>query len=158
MMGMNPRKMAQMMKQLGIQQQEINATEVIIRTPEKDLIIANPSVQKVNMMGQETFQVSGEITEQARSSTPEISEEDIKTVMEQTGASKEAAQKAIQGAEGDLAQAILSLKWNFYRGLWVTYEIPVILVGVPKQSWYKLTGESPVMVKPESHVAYPYLQ
>lgn len=110
MMGMNPRKMAQMMKQLGIQQQEINATEVIIRTPEKDLIIANPSVQKVNMMGQETFQVSGEITEQARSSTPEISEEDIKTVMEQTGASKEAAQKAIQGAEGDLAQAILSLK------------------------------------------------
>jgi len=74
--------MQQMMRQMGIQQQEINATEVIIKTADKEFIITNPSVAKVNMMGQETFQISGEITERELSSTSlasEISEEDIKT-------------------------------------------------------------------------------
>ena len=98
------------MRQMGIQQQEINATEVIIKTADKELIITNPSVAKVNMMGQETFQISGEITERELSSTTEISEEDIKTVMEQTGADQKSAKKALQEADGDLAQAILDLK------------------------------------------------
>ena len=108
--GMNPRKMQQMMKQLGIQQVDIPASEVIIRTADKDIIITNPSVAKVNMMGQETFQISGEIREESRNTTPDISEEDIKTVMEQTGVDKNTAKKAIETANGDLAEAILSLK------------------------------------------------
>ncbi len=111
--GINPRKMQQMMRQMGIQQQEINATEVIIKTADKEFIITNPSVAKVNMMGQETFQISGEITERELSSTSlasEISEEDIKTVMEQTGAAQKSAKKALEEADGDLAQAILNLK------------------------------------------------
>ena len=83
--GVNPRQMQQMMKKMGIQQVEVPATEVIIKTEEKDIIITNPQVSKVNMMGQETFQVVGEIHEQEHETTPEISEEDIKTVMEQTG-------------------------------------------------------------------------
>jgi len=37
--GMNSRKAAQMMKKMGIQQVEISATEVIIKTPEKEIII-----------------------------------------------------------------------------------------------------------------------
>jgi nascent polypeptide-associated complex subunit alpha len=49
--GVNPRQAAKMMKRMGIQQQEIEATEVIIKTPEKTIIITNPSVSKVNMMG-----------------------------------------------------------------------------------------------------------
>jgi nascent polypeptide-associated complex subunit alpha len=110
MPGMNPRKVQQMMKQMGIQQVEIPATEVIIKTPEKDLVVRNPSVQKVNMMGQETFQVSGEIEEKVRDSTPDISEEDVQTVMEQTGADKEKARAAIEEHNGDLAEAIMSLK------------------------------------------------
>jgi len=107
--GMNPRKMQQMMKQLGIQQIEIPATEVIIKTEDKDLIITNPQVSKVNMMGQETFQVTGEIHEQEPSSTPEISEEDIKTVMEQANVDQQTAKKAIEEANGDLAEAIMNL-------------------------------------------------
>ncbi len=87
--GMNPRKMGQMMKQMGIQQVEVPATEVIIKGEDKDILITNPQVSKVNMMGQETFQVVGEIHEQEHETTPEISEEDIKTVMEQTGCSEE---------------------------------------------------------------------
>lgn len=108
--GMNPRQMAQAMKRLGIQQVEIPAIEVIIRTPDKELVITNPQVSKVNMMGQETIQVIGEIHERERSSTPEINDDDVKTVMEQTGASKEAAKAAIEENKGDLAAAIMSLQ------------------------------------------------
>src|SRR3989344_9213186 len=97
--GMNPRKMQQMMKQLGIQQVDIPATEVIIRTKDKEIIITNPSVAKVNMMGQETFQISGEIEERDSSTTPQISPEDIQTVMEQTGVNKATALKAIEEAQ-----------------------------------------------------------
>lgn len=106
---MNPRKMQQMMKQLGIQQVEIPATEVIIKTKDKNIVITNPSVSKVNMMGQENFQISGDIHEEEVSSVPDISEDDIRTVMEQTGANRLAAKKAIEDAQGDLAEAILNL-------------------------------------------------
>lgn len=108
--GMNPRKMQQMMRQMGIKQEEIPATEVIIKTTEKELVITHPSVQKVNMMGQETFQITGEIEEKELSTPPDISEEDIKTVMEQAGVDEERAKKAIEEAEGDLAQAIINLR------------------------------------------------
>jgi nascent polypeptide-associated complex subunit alpha len=107
--GMNPRKMQAMMKQLGIKQVDVPAIEVIIKTEEKEIIITNPSVQRVNMMGQENFQISGEIQEREISTTPDISEEDIQTVMEQTNTDKETAQKAIEESEGDLAEAIISL-------------------------------------------------
>ena len=107
---MNPRKMQQMMRQMGIQQVELEAKEVIIRLADKELVIANPSVSKVNMMGQETFQISGEIEERSLNKEPEISEEDIKTVMEQASVDKKAAQKALEEADGDLAEAIMNLK------------------------------------------------
>lgn len=101
--------MQQAMRKMGIQQVDIPATRVIIQTEDKEIIISNPSVTKVNMMGQETFQIAGNIEEKSRSSAPEISEEDIKTVMEQAKVDKNTAKKAIEEAEGDLAQAILNL-------------------------------------------------
>ena len=107
---MNPRKMQQMMRKMGISQQEIDATEVIIRTPEKELVISNPQVSKVNMMGQETFQVVGNIEERALSEEPEISEEDIKTVMEQANVDEKKAKHTIEKHNGDLAAAIMELK------------------------------------------------
>jgi nascent polypeptide-associated complex subunit alpha len=108
--GMNPRKVQQMMKQMGIQQVDVPATEVIIKMEGKQIIITNPSVQKVNMMGQQTFQISGEIHEEELSSAPDISKEDVQTVMEQASVNEETARKAVEEAEGDLAEAIISLK------------------------------------------------
>jgi len=112
--GMNQRKVQQMMKQMGIQQVDIPATEVIIRTEDKEIIISNPSVAKVNMMGQETFQISGQVEERelfasSKSTSPEISAEDIKTVMDQAHVSEEKAKQAIEEANGDLAEAIMNL-------------------------------------------------
>ena len=104
---MNPRQMKQAMKRMGIQQEDIPATEVIIRLTDREIVIPQPSVQKVNMMGQWTYQISGEETQRSLDSTPDINEDDIKTVMEQTGCSEEEAKKAIEDSNGDLAEAIL---------------------------------------------------
>jgi len=106
--GMNMRKAQAMMKKMGIKQQEIDAEEVIIRTKDKEIIIRNPEVSKVNMMGQETYQITGE--EEERERKIEINEEDISTVMEQANVDEETARKAIEESKGDLAEAILSLK------------------------------------------------
>lgn len=107
---MNPKKMEKMLKKMGVKQQELDATEVIIKCPDKEIVISNPSVSKVNMMGQETYQITGNEEERSLSSEPEISEDDVKTVMEQTGKSEEECRDAIKKSSGDLAEAIMSLK------------------------------------------------
>ena len=108
--GMNPRAMKQAMKRMGIQQQDIEATEVIIKTPDKEIVISNPQVAKVNMMGQETYQIVGKAEERSINSEPEINQEDIKTVMEQTGVDETKAKETIEKHQGDLAAAIIELK------------------------------------------------
>ena len=109
MPGMNPRQMKQAMKRMGIQQQDINAVEVIIKTKDSQLVFENPQVAKVNMMGQNTYQVVGEPVEQALSTEPEITEDDVKTVMEQTQCNEEEAKKVLEETNGDIAEAILKL-------------------------------------------------
>jgi nascent polypeptide-associated complex subunit alpha len=108
--GVNKRQAEQMMKRMGIRSEDIDATEVIIRTPSKEIVISNPQVSKVNMMGQDTYQIVGQVSERALSSEPEINDDDIETVMEQANVSREAAEEAVKAANGDLAQAILDLK------------------------------------------------
>lgn len=100
----NPRQMEKIMKQMGMKQEPIEAEEVIIKSKDKNIIIKNPNVQKINMMGQESFQISGEIEEST------ISEEDIKTVAEQANVSEEQAKEALEKTKGNLAEAILILK------------------------------------------------
>jgi nascent polypeptide-associated complex subunit alpha len=108
--GLNPRKMQQMMKKMGIAQQEIDAKEVIIKCEDKEIVITNPQVSKVNMMGQQTYQVVGEEQEREISTTPEINQEDIKTVAEQAKVDEEKAKEALEENNGDLAATIISLK------------------------------------------------
>ena len=107
---MNSRAMAKAMKRMGIQQVEIEAKEVIIRLEDKELVFVNPQVAKVNMMGQETYQVIGTPQERAISTEPAISEEDIQTVVDQTGVEKEKALEALKKNKGDIAAAIIELK------------------------------------------------
>lgn len=107
---MNSRNMAKAMKRMGIQQTEIDAKEVIIKLADKELVFTQPQVAKVNMMGQETYQVVGTPKEREISTEPDISEEDIQTVTDQTGADKETALAAIKKHNGDIAAAILEIK------------------------------------------------
>ena len=105
--GVNPRQMRKMMQRMGIKQQEIHAKQVIIKTREKEIIVSNPSIVKVNMMGQDTFQITGSVSERALEAT--ISEQDIETVMEQAKVDKVKATKALKDSQGDLAKAIMDL-------------------------------------------------
>ncbi len=108
--GMNPREMQKAMKKLGIKQEEIDAELVIIKTADKDLVIKNPHVSKINMMGQETIQVVGDISEVEKNEKVEINEGDISTVMEKTDCTKEEALEALEQTNGNLAEAILKLQ------------------------------------------------
>ena len=108
--GMNPRMMKQAMKKMGMQQEDIEATEVIIRTADSEIIFTNPSVAKVKIMGQESWQITGEYEERGLETAPEINEEDIKTVMGQCNCSEEEAKEAIEKNNYDLAAAIMSLQ------------------------------------------------
>lgn len=92
------------MKQMGMAQEEIDASKVIIeKTDGNKTIINNPSVTKIKMQGQETFQIAGEISEEAGNS-----EQDIKTIVEKTSCSEEQAKEALEKTS-DLAEAILEL-------------------------------------------------
>ena len=101
----NMKDMAKMMSRMGISQEEIDAVRVIIEKEDGKIIIDNPSVLRVKMQGQETFQISGEIKEEEKG----FREEDIRTIMEKTGRSESEAKEALENNNGDLAEAILSL-------------------------------------------------
>jgi len=103
--GMNPKKMQGMMKQMGINQSEIEASRVIIEKPDDSkIIIGNPNVQKISMQGQESFQITGDVSEEGAG----ISDEDIKLVAEKTGKSEDEARTALEKTK-DIAEAIMQL-------------------------------------------------
>ena len=102
---LNPKQIEQAMKKFGVKQIKIDAYEVIIKTKDKNLIIRDPDVMKVNMMGQESLQITGKIEEENN-----ISEDDVNTVSEQAKVSKEKARAALEKNNGDLASAILELQ------------------------------------------------
>jgi len=105
--GLDPKKMQAVMKQMGITQKDIASSKVIIEKQDGNkLIINNPSVIKMTIQGKDMFQIQGDISEE--SEPVGISEQDIKTVMEKTSASKEQAIKALEKT-GDLAEAIMQL-------------------------------------------------
>jgi len=103
--GINPKQMQAAMKQLGISQEEIDAIRVIIeKSDNKKIVIENPSVQKIKMQGQESFQISGEVSEEEN-----ISDDDVAQVVEKTGCTSEQARETLEKFNGDLAEAILEL-------------------------------------------------
>jgi len=106
--GMNPRQMKHAMQRMGIAQEDLDAELVVIHLKDRELVIRNPQVAKIKMMGNESFQISGEVEE--RSKAVSITEEDIAMVMDQAKVSHEDAQAALESAGGDIAEAILALE------------------------------------------------
>jgi len=105
---MDPKKMQKMMGKLGIKTEEIEADEVIIKG-KKNIVIKNPQVVSIDMQGQKSFQISGDVSE-GESEVEAFSDEDIKLVAEQAGVSEEEARKALEESNADIAKAILDLK------------------------------------------------
>ena len=103
--GLDPKKMKAMMKQMGINQEDIPASRVVIEKEGGKIVISEPNVQKITMQGQVSFQITGEISEEAEG----IREEDILMVAEKTGKGKAEARVALEEANGDIAEAIVKL-------------------------------------------------
>jgi nascent polypeptide-associated complex subunit alpha len=105
-MKINPKQLEQAMKRMGMQMSHIDAEEVVIKTKDREIVISDPEVAKINMMGQETFQITGNISEREKE---KFSKDDLKMVMDQTGASEDEAIEALEKTN-DMAEAILILK------------------------------------------------
>lgn len=106
-MNFNPKQIEGMMKKMGISQVPVDAKRVIIECEDKNIIIDEPSVLKVNMQGQKTFQISGEEREE---STASFSDEDVDMVMKKTGKSESEVREFLENNSGDIALAIMELK------------------------------------------------
>lgn len=102
--GLDPKKMQMLMKQMGIKSDELDAKRVTIETSSGRIVIDSPSVTKITMQGQVSFQIAGAVREESDDKS-----DDVKMIMEQTGCSEEAAKSALEKSGGDIAQAILSL-------------------------------------------------
>ncbi|MHC1631008.1 MAG: nascent polypeptide-associated complex protein [Methanotrichaceae archaeon] len=106
--GMNPKKMKQMMKQMGINIDEIEGVEeVIIRTADKELVFQDAAVTVMNAQGSKSYQIVG--TPEERPRAVMIPDSDVELVVSQTKASPEDARTALEECNGDLAAAIVKL-------------------------------------------------
>ncbi|EMA03931.1 nascent polypeptide-associated complex protein [Haloferax mediterranei ATCC 33500] len=112
---MNPRKMKQMMKQMGIDVTELDAEEVVIKTADEELVFSDAQVTRMDAQGQETYQVVGEPETRElgagddaadEAAAGEIPESDIEIVAQRAGVSKDDAREALEAEDGDLAAAI----------------------------------------------------
>jgi len=124
--GLNPRKMQQMMKQMGIDVEELDAEEVIIRTADEELYFDGAQVTKMDAQGQETYQIVGEpnVRETGEASAVEsgesdaeddgddggIPDADVEIVAQRAGVTESTARKVLQENDGDLAAAVSQLE------------------------------------------------
>jgi nascent polypeptide-associated complex subunit alpha len=121
--GLNPSKMKQMMKQMGIDIEEIDAEEVVIKTPDEELVFTDAEVQLMDAQGQETYQIVGSPEHRERgaggseAATPDtdesddgIPQDDVELVAMRTGAPEEKAREALEATDGDLAAAVERLE------------------------------------------------
>ncbi|QCC51133.1 nascent polypeptide-associated complex protein [Halapricum salinum] len=125
--GLNPRKMKQMMEQMGIDMEDIDAEEVIIRTDEEELVFTDAEVQLMEAQGQKTYQIVGEPESRALGSGDSggesedgsddsgesagaVDDQDVEIVAQRAGVSEDAAREALEANDGDLAAAVSQLE------------------------------------------------
>ena len=118
--GLDPRKMEQMMKQMGIDVEELDATEVVIRTGDgEELVFTDADVTRMDAQGQATYQIVGEPEsreasagddDEAAIEDADIPADDVEIVAMRTGASEDDARSALEATDGDLAAAVERLE------------------------------------------------
>ena len=107
--GFDSRQTRRLMERMGVNLEEIpGVEEVIIKTPNRDIVVKNASVSEIKTKGMRVFQVVGEVEERIREA-PKFSDEDVVLVAQQAGVSREKALAALADSGGDLAKAILNL-------------------------------------------------
>lgn len=114
MPNMDPRAMKNMLAKMGITTSELDASRVVIELQDRDIVIDSPQVTRIEAQGAVSFQVAGNVSEKAKEISEisfEVTEDDIKLVMEQSGVrDRERVEAALKLARGNLAEAIVILK------------------------------------------------
>jgi len=121
--GLNSRKMQQMMEQMGIDIEELDAEEVIIRTADEELVFTDADVQRMGAQGQETYNVVGSPERRDRGTDTAgavesgddegddgIPQEDIEMVANEAGVSEDKAREALEAVGGMPLDAIQRLE------------------------------------------------
>jgi len=122
--GMNPRKMQKMMEQMGIDMTDIDAEEVVIRTPDEELVFTDAEVQLMEAQGQKTYQVVGDPESRDRDDSTSsasseeatdadsggVDEDDVELVAMRAGVDEDTARAALEDNNGDLADAVDQLE------------------------------------------------
>jgi len=120
--GLDPSKMQEMMKQMGIDVDEIDAEEVIIRTPDEELVFTDADVQRMDAQGQQTYNIVGAPESRERgdaapldggdgeSGDGGIPQDDVDLVAGRTGVDEARAREALEATDGDLAAAVERLE------------------------------------------------
>ena len=107
--GIDPKKMQAMMKQMGIKQDEVEAVRVVIEKVDGGkIVIEEPSVVKVTMQGQQSWQISGNANEESGDSE-NTKDEDVRLIMDKTGKSFEECSQVLEKNNVDIAQSIMDL-------------------------------------------------
>ena len=121
---MDSRRARRMMKQMGMNMDELgDIKRVILQGDNKEIVIEGPQVTSINVQGTKMYQVAGgretERKIQAAGAVETapveeeplvLPEEDILLVAQQANVSIEKARAALENSDGDLAQAIIKLQ------------------------------------------------
>lgn len=109
-----PRDLERQLRRMGLKVEELKEVKlVLIETSDREIMIENPQVFMMVLKDQKIFQIIGSNVKEIRevekreSEAVSISDDDIKFVMEQTGASYEEARDLLKRAGGDIAKAIM---------------------------------------------------
>lgn len=101
--------MAKMMKQMGVDMDEINADKVEVHMGDEKLVFKNPSLSKIDAQGNEIFQLQGNYSKEEKNGEEEVPDEDIDLVVEKTGVSRDEAEEALKDVD-EVADAIMELQ------------------------------------------------
>ncbi len=107
------RQARRMLDRMGVSMDQYeNVEEVIIRMPDRDLVIKDAEVAEIRTKataGVRMFQVSGQDVEERLREKPKYTREDVLLVAQQANVNEARAEQALKDTNGDLAQAILQL-------------------------------------------------
>lgn len=98
--------MTKMMKQMGVDMDELDAKKVEVDLEDKKLVFKKPELSKIDAQGNEIFQLRGSYSTEEKSS---VEDEDIELVVERADVSREEAKEALEDAD-DPADAIVQLQ------------------------------------------------
>ncbi len=110
------------MRRMGVDFQQLeDVTEVLIRFPDKELVIPQAQVLVMQAQGEDIYQIVGKSEERSLTISAESEEgapvttfqaftdEDVQLVASQANVSEDEAREALRTAEGNLAKAIIIL-------------------------------------------------